>query len=107
MKGTKYMKKGGAMKGTKYMAKGGSMKGTKYMAGGGSLVAKERAQGFGSVGSEVAKKIGMSALGPILSPKTVTTAGLAGGLLGGTAAKAFGRAAKKTDSVRGKIKGKK
>jgi len=56
-KGTKYMAKGG--KTTKYMAKGG--KTTKYMAKGGALVAKERAQGFGSMGSEVARKIGMSA----------------------------------------------
>ena len=102
-KGTKYMAKGG--KTTKYMAKGG--KTTKYMAKGGALVAKERAQGFGSMGSEVAKKIGMSALGPILSPKAVTRAGLAGGFLAGPAAKAIGKAAKKTGSARGKIKGEK
>jgi len=78
MKGTKGMAKGGSMKGTKGMAKGG--KTTKYMAKGGALVAKERAQGFGSMGSEVARKIGMSAGA---SP-------VAGGVLG-----AVGKGAKK------------
>jgi len=34
MKGTKYMKKGGAMKGTKYMSKGGRIGKTKGVARG-------------------------------------------------------------------------